>query len=829
MDAPPRDEHRQKRTALLQPRTPPMIGRPRQRGGASTVPLSFRSASYREERAAMRLERYGGEKEKLNEKQRAKTPVTRNEDVDEMDYSDTHGTPTPAQAKTRDEDEPRGEGSECETGEESEEEGPCRATPDEGTSRSRKRPRVASPTEEDPDESWTQPRLIGATGTGEAAEEGDEEGRMGEREEHRQTDAPRNALDNAKTATEAPPPYPTLPSAEDCEAMIERVVQQATTSLRTELRKLVDQARGQNAKETPTQQPPLSQETLDYWQYYEDPTAALLGDEFERALEAAGASQWTAQPEAPPPRASLFAFPDIKYDDMEVLLAKCTERAAPLASAPPQHRHESMALPRPPQASETSDPRARAAKGKERQRNDAQVPMDIDRTLAQSATAERASDRRPQASWAETVVGPALRQETDREKAEERRLEELRRRWDEARLADPIADREASGQPEHRRKVDEEDLAMARALQRDRAKEIEKLGLAPPSENGYPAVHANSPRDRVRNIPESKLREWRLETPGTYVLLDVYGEGDIEDTDPQRIYDDLQAALMKITGLGRVKLEQPPRTPKTVSKEHATTVWFASGLYPAAVALLVTVHAWPTANITFFAYKETEFIPRYLFAIKGFTQNDQNEVRLAVWELFHKSPILPSIQNLIMKNPDYVGMDHYEVTNAILSTIEVSIRPVNEEKHARLITHVYMTTPTRSAAMWESWRDGLRYPPKGKPLSEDHAHLEVSQRITHCKACHGADHLTTQCPYGHLEGWAKVTEGAGPRKTDQWRTRTPRPGNSQYAGERGGAISEDENGGAGWTYAEGRAKGARTRGLRGGGPTRGGQPKPRRN
>ncbi|KAI0360086.1 hypothetical protein OH77DRAFT_1419479 [Trametes cingulata] len=365
---------------------------------------------------------------------------------------------------------------------------------------------------------------------------------------------------------------------------------------------------------------------------------------------------------------------------------------------------------------------------------------------------------------------------------------------------------------------------MAKALWDTRQQEIAKLGLAPLLNGPNPAVHANSPRDRVRHVPEAKLKEWRVKAaPGTYALLDVYGEGDIEEADTQRICDNLQMALLRITGLNDVKLEQPPRTPKNVSKEHAATIWFASGLYPAAVALLATVHAWPTADITFFAYRETEFIPRYLFAIKGFTEKNQDEVRLTVWEVFHKAPIYPSILSLVKKNPDYAGQDHLEVTNSIIRSVEVSVKPVNDEEHARLITHVYMTSPTRSAAMWESWRDGLRYRTNGKPISQEHPHLEISYRVTHCRACHGADHLTTQCPYGHLEGWDKVVEGVGIWKEDSRRAKTP------YMGEQGGAHLENENDRTSWTYVDTRGRGGRGRGMRGGGQTsRGAQQRGRR-
>ncbi|KAI0358356.1 hypothetical protein OH77DRAFT_1519020 [Trametes cingulata] len=722
----------------------------------------------------MRMEKYGLSAERL-EQPRGKgmegVPSVCG-DEDEMDYSDTYESPTPAQSKPQEredelpEDGDEGKGRRHENADEEDEE----PTESEGHSRGRKRPRVKSPEAEQAEDSRTPTRSWKTTERAEVVNEEQATHQTALTAQHPlpqqqaslQLQAPTGPMPNA---ADAPPPYPVLPPAELCEQLIERVVQDAADSLRTKLRELVGQARGQTVQDA-LEQPPMSQETFDYWQHYADPTAALL--EFEAAAEAAlsvGPTQATSAKQEDPsaPRASAWAFPDIQYDDMEVLLAKCAPKINPQSREQP-HLKDAGRAPNWYQAeTATASSRTRLEKGKECQREDAHMPMEVDKLMTHRGVTSTATLDQGWALWDGEAEEVDLRQEMSQQEAEERRRENLRRRWEEANLAQPIAERVASGQPEHRRKVDQREREAALALQATRAGEIAKLGLAPPLEDGHPAVHANDPKDRA----------------GTYVLLDVYGEGDIEDTDAQRIYDNLQAALKRITGLGKVKLEQPPRTPRAVSKEHAATTWFASGLYPAAVTLLVTVHAWPTADITFFAYKETEFIPRYLFAVKGFTQDDHDEVRLAVWDIFRKTPIYPSIFNLVKKNPDYVGMNHTQVAEELLSTIEVAIRPVNEEKHARLITHVYMTSPTRSAAMWESWRNGICYPPKGRPFLEEHLHLEVSQRITRCRACHGADHLTTQCQYGHLEGWAKVDEGASFRKQDQWRARTPRTGQAQ--------------------------------------------------
>ncbi|KAI0355974.1 hypothetical protein OH77DRAFT_1589467 [Trametes cingulata] len=743
------------------------------------------------------------------------------EDDEEMDYSDSYETPMPAQNGARVEEEgtfsDEAEETAASRDREDENEGP---PSNAGGSRGRKRPRVRSPETEQEDEGWSPtrdwsvrtPNEDGGRKCTEAQDGADSQLLQHQQQAPQVMQEPRNT---APSTADAPPPYPILPPVEECEHLIEQVVQDAADNLRTKLRTLVGQARGQVTHAEATQ-PPMSQDTYDYWQHYADPTAALL--DFEMAT-GAGLDAWPTLEEAPKQ----------EYDDMEVLLARCAPKITPAQPAQPQPRHENAAPNWSQPVTAMSDPRARATKGKERQREDAPASMEIDKPATHRGVANAPTAERSWATWNGEAEEVEAHQEMSQEEAEERRWENLRKKWEEAKLAKPIAEREASGQPEHRRRVDHRERETALALQATRASEIAKLSLAPPLEDGHPAVHVNAPRDRVRNVPDSKLKEWRAEQAGTCVLLDVYGEGDIEDTDPQRIYDNLQAALKRITGLGKVNLEQPPKTPRTASKEHAATTWFASGLYPAATALLVMVHAWPTADITFFAYREVEFIPRYFFAIKGFTQDDHDEVRLAVWDIFRKSPIYPSIYNLVKKNPDYVGKDHHRVTHEILSTIEVSIKPVNEEKHARLITHVYMTSPTRSAAMWESWRDGLRYPPKGRPFSEEHPHLEVSQRITRCKACHGADHLTTQCQYGHLEGWAKVAEGPSSRRPNQWRARTPRPGQSQYANEQDGAHFEAEDGAAGWSYADPRSRGSRGQGARGGGMTRGAQPKPRRN
>ncbi|KAI0350001.1 hypothetical protein OH77DRAFT_1150699 [Trametes cingulata] len=73
MDALPKSKPKQMQGTLLQPRTPQLIGRPRQRSGANTVSFAFRSVSYREEKAARRLEMYGDETEKEDAQRSSET------------------------------------------------------------------------------------------------------------------------------------------------------------------------------------------------------------------------------------------------------------------------------------------------------------------------------------------------------------------------------------------------------------------------------------------------------------------------------------------------------------------------------------------------------------------------------------------------------------------------------------------------------------------------------------------------------------------------------------------------------------------------------------
>ncbi|KAI0357478.1 hypothetical protein OH77DRAFT_1510529 [Trametes cingulata] len=751
---------------------------------------------------------------------------------------------------------------------------------DERRGRSKKRPRVSSPESQEDEKMW------------------EDEPREDQDKEHDNLAPPTNS---GMADGTAPPPYTALPTIEQCETIVEEVVREATANLREKLWVLVGRVRNQTLPPVQETLPAPTQESLNYWEFFDGPTAT--------------AQVGTGGSTAPQDTTVEANMMDAHATDIESFF-----RDFPLQGGPPamQNMRPASAVQDQPEPMDgTEDPRLKPGKGKEREKREATDLMDVDKPFAamlhatlnattpmpnwtsrqaepptttrttiarseegvapvmnradalggtdwmdeheventrtvvfpraaaeygmQMHAAEQASQRTRSGSLAKVgrdgytyeddIQRPPTPEKQDedapsasqdkkaKEEAEAKYALNLERRLKSARLAKPIADVEASGQPEQKRRDEAPDRTMAMSLWNERKNEIAKLGLTPPPNELFPAIHANFPSDRVRSVPKQTVMERRREKPGTYVLLDVYGAGPIEEMDVRGTSKKLENALKAITGLEKFRLDQPPRTTMGTPKEHAATTWFASGLYPEAVELLAAIHAWPTAEITFFAYKDMVIIPRYLFAITGFTQNEPDEIRLAVWKLFHLNPIYMSTYRLVGMNPDYAGKDIDTATNELLRTIEVQIRPVDN-------------SPERSSdhppSVWQSWRDGIRFPGKGVPLSKTEAHLKISGRLTRCKACHGADHLTTQCKWAHYSGWEAVDDRITYQPREQHRERTPRPGMSARSNEAGGPSrwKEEEEG---WTEVGQQSRGDRGRAPGGLSAPRGYYGRPRRN
>ncbi|KAI0361560.1 hypothetical protein OH77DRAFT_1585645 [Trametes cingulata] len=797
-----------------------------------------------------------------------------------MNYSDPPVTPTPA-GRGKQDNVRGGElesWKEREGDEEARQQ--QERTPEEGRHRGRKRLRVRSPGEEHGEDGdggeeveGEQRRSLGMTPP---EDEEREDGPPTRATPERPPTAPPPAQ---RTEAVPPPPYPTMPTEQECDALIEEVVKEASEALRTKLRALVERARGGVMNADPAQIPTLSQDTKDYWQYCPDllPETWAMEDVQSSAKGGAG-DEWNLFAEGETAGGSTTEQWNPQYPGLAEFLAQFVPDATAEAERGGNTAQRTAAQDQRPPATTELKPVKDKGKGRERavlmdvdkpygpgqQMGEAtgkglswgKLPAEEGTASANdtwSASWLTASPRRTHLDeMRKTYQQPALRRqqateattsggraqsgtrsappftdslqeqtgrpaETEEEEAARKRVEALERRMKKAGFAKPIADVEASGQPDHRRAGCGKDKAAAWALWERRKEEIAKLGMAPTPDGHYPAIHLHFPTERVRNVPEAKAAE-RLEMQeGTWALIDVYGEGDVENTDVRRLSAKLENALKKITGLDRVKLEQPPRTPFGGAKQYASTIWFASGLYPAAVALLSEVHAWPTAEVKFFAYKETTVIPRYLFAVMGFTQDDKDEVRLAIWETMHKEPNYTSIRNLVEKNPDYEGLNADEVTNALISTVEVKIRPVSNKDGATLVTHVYMTTPTRSASVWQSWRDSYRFPPHGVYLNRDEPQLEVSRRLTRCKGCHGADHLTPQCLYAHLDGWEEVQDRPEWATIEYNRAKPPKPNQQAARGEHGQGAGGHRGEETPWMHDQDRGRGgSRGRGTRGG-------------
>ncbi|KAI0349396.1 hypothetical protein OH77DRAFT_1440449 [Trametes cingulata] len=344
--------------------------------------------------------------------------------------------------------------------------------------------------------------------------------------------------------------------------------------------------------------------------------------------------------------------------------------------------------------------------------------------------------------------------------------------------------------------------ATALPLARERATQIESLGLSQAPTGGFPAVHARSPSDRLRGIPPAAKEEFRRQQRGTTAVLEVYGGKNFNYETAAMVTPDIERVIKTATGLEGFVLTPPPRCSPTTEPSEVPTAWLLTNLTPAATEYLAAQHAFATSDTAFFVYDKPEAIPTYLFALKGFNQSDAATAIAIVKEEFRREPLYNMVKGLVEANPEL--KEDPDATDNLIDTIKVVLRRRGGER-APAIGHVYMDSPTLAADQWVAWIDGI----KEHGFSRAFYLCELADTNFRCDRCHGADHHTDQCAYAHLGDW----HGTYVEPPAQAPTITP-TNTADWTGN-----AEDANQAGGGRGGRGGGRGA-LRGYQGGGNNR---------
>ncbi|OJT12696.1 hypothetical protein TRAPUB_10724, partial [Trametes pubescens] len=289
------------------------------------------------------------------------------------------------------------------------------------------------------------------------------------------------------------------------------------------------------------------------------------------------------------------------------------------------------------------------------------------------------------------------------------------------------------------------------SLREERFAIIASLGLTPTPGKQFPPVHHRSPRDRVRQIYGPTLDEWKGEDEGTKLLYDVFGVDDITDEQARAIRRDLLELIFVYSGHDDVVLYEPSPTPPNVKKWEAGTAWPAANLGQRAVEAFLQQYVLSTPKITVIVYKSHSCIPRYVDAIRGFSQGTAEEVRTAVWRALRKEPHYTAIATLAGNNPDYSDYDKAEAADKIIDSLDVVIRPIRIGVSHFIAAFIYIDPPTQSAKEWKAWRLALR----ARVFTKGLGRATLMSHQVRCVGCHGADHQSPECPFNaeDIPGW----------------------------------------------------------------------------
>ncbi|KAI9068531.1 hypothetical protein FKP32DRAFT_1672152 [Trametes sanguinea] len=270
---------------------------------------------------------------------------------------------------------------------------------------------------------------------------------------------------------------------------------------------------------------------------------------------------------------------------------------------------------------------------------------------------------------------------------------------------------------------------------------------------GFPRVSFWDKDSLVQGLPP--MRVAAIDAPGcNAVLFQVWNVTRLRPADVGVIRSTLTTAIQLGLGAGKFSLVPPELTWPTSDEPSPERPTFTGIHLPEDIAVrLITIGAWSSRAISFFAYSSSRPIPHFLFLLNGYTDDQYEHHRgKAVANAFKSEPSMVHLRPMFAANPKYCNLTEENAVALLLTTASMSMR----ELGSGYIAALYCEPPTDDAQRWRAWRQVLIKMEYPTPFGGTGKYRQQSP----CLGCHGADHLTHQCPYPSLPGWNGPPAGA---------------------------------------------------------------------
>ncbi len=326
--------------------------------------------------------------------------------------------------------------------------------------------------------------------------------------------------------------------------------------------------------------------------------------------------------------------------------------------------------------------------------------------------------------------------------------------------------------------------------------------LMPMPEDGWPAIHRDSPRGMFRGLTEQRVEHILAQPKNNTVVLNVWGAPGAKARPIDDLYARIRALLIEYyDGFDGFQLIAPQgEWGKNVPPNslNAPALWTITNLPHSLVTRIVDQHCLSSAEVTIFCYRPVMENPQFVMRIGKFISKDKELIRETVRELFLEVNMRYKITTLLTQNPNYAGLQANQAYAKFLTTVEIVLTEERAPNGAiDVIAAVYCDPPSNHPERWQSWADEIR---RSKVEHSGFLNSGVVLPPIRCSGCHGTDHYIDNCAWPELPDWtaplpgsnqagnnAHWNGGAAPfQSTPRASTAGRPPNNNQFHGRRGG-------------------------------------------
>ncbi|KAI0337061.1 hypothetical protein BDW22DRAFT_1433642 [Trametopsis cervina] len=301
------------------------------------------------------------------------------------------------------------------------------------------------------------------------------------------------------------------------------------------------------------------------------------------------------------------------------------------------------------------------------------------------------------------------------------------------------------------------------------------FAYARPGPNWIPP-RGNDPYYWYNNLDLDQMKHW-LTLPGHSVLIRLAYEGcptpEQEEPRIQLIESIITGALGNVAGL-RITPPAPSEAPENKSGKAGTQPkirprqppysYLASGLSEEMKVRLEEMKAISTAIGTIFITPNRPIFGSLLFSLSGLLRSTTpQEMATHLIAAFDDIGLNARLRTMIAANPNFADTDTEQAVQQIRRSLHVTlhVEPLPTGLFRR-VGHVYLTSPTEVAKLWQDFRDELIKARLRAPV--------IGMSIKHfkdwlCDCCHSSMHPTAQCPQESEPGWYAIPNRPAPTQT----------------------------------------------------------------